>query len=435
MTDGGPWRAFDEPLRRFAGSEQFADALALAIMGTAFGAFAIIQVIGWPGLVGALGALVVLASVSFVGRRDRVEWHGLLPISLIVFVGWCAVSGLWSANPGTTLASALYQWSWAFLAIYLALVRDTGQLVRTVGDVLRFLLSFSMALEVFSGLLSTQPVHYLGVSGTIAHGGPIEGIFGTRNALALVSVIALVTFFVEWRTRSVRRGTAAYSLVIAAASAALSKSPVAVVVLVLVAASALFLWLLRSIRHERARFSVQIVLAGVTVAAGIAAWILRDSIIALLDARSTLLVRHELWIHMWVLSKERPLTGWGWTGLWHGQELPYNIINALSTVPHPNGLNAYLDVLLQLGIAGVLIFGVLTVLALGRSWLVASNLPHVIHIWTPLVLITLLATSAAESSILVDYGWVLLVICTVNAAQNMSWRSALPRATRPLRAR
>jgi hypothetical protein len=108
-------------------------------------------------------------------------------------------------------------------------------------------------------------------------------------------------------------------------------------------------------------------------------------------------------------------------------------VNALSDLPHPTGLNAYLDVLLQLGVAGILIFGVMIVLALGRSWLVASNKRSIIHIWTPLVLIALLATSATESSILVDYGWVVLVICTVNASQNMSWRSALPRTTRPLR--
>ena len=47
--------------------------------------------------------------------------------------------------------------------------------------------------------------------------------------------------------------------------------------------------------------------------------------------------------------------------------------------------------------------------------------------------VALLATSATESSILVDYGWVMLVICIVNASQNMSWRSALPRTARQLR--
>jgi len=432
VTDGR-WTPFTDLLREVLASSRFANAVSLAIVGTAFSTFAVLQVMAWPGLAGALAVLVAAAIASFLARRDRIHWHGLLPISLLAFVAWCALSAIWGANRGTTLASALYQCTWAFLAIYLALVRDTIQVVRIVGDVLRFLLTVSLALEVFSGVISSVPVHYLGVSGSIAQLGPIQGIFGTRNALALVSVIAVVTFFVEWRTRTVRRIVAFASIALALAMVGLSHSPVALVVLVIVAASAAFLWLLRSIRSENARFATQIVLAVVTTAAAVTAWIFRDQIIALLDARGTLLVRHQLWIHMWVLIKERPLLGWGWTGLWRGDELPYDIVNALSDIPHPNGLNAYLDVLLQLGWAGALVFGVLIVLALGRSWLVASNKRNIIHAWTPLVLIVLLATSATESSVLVDYGWVLLVICTVNASQNMSWRSALPRAARPLR--
>ncbi|HEY0248872.1 MAG TPA: O-antigen ligase family protein [Gryllotalpicola sp.] len=427
MTRAERWHAFDAPLRHLFASGRFSNALSLVIVGTSFSTFAILRVMGWPGLVGVLGTLVLLASASFVAHRDAIEWHGLLPVSLLVFVGWCAISLFWSDYRGAALSSLLYQWSWTFLAIYLALVRDTIQVVRVVGNVLRFLLTVSLALEMFSGLVASEPVHYLGVSGTIASLGPIQGIFGSRNALALVSVIAAVTFFVEWRTRSVTRGTAAYSIPLALLSVLLSRSPVAVVVLVLVVVGALFLTLLRSIADERRRFSVQLTLAVVTAAAALTAWLLRDPIIALLDARSMLRVRHELWIQMWELSANKPLIGWGWTGIWRNNELPYAIVNALTGSEHPNGLNAYLDVLLQLGLAGVLIFGVLVVLAIGRSWLVASNKRSVVHTWAPLVLLALLATSATESVALIDYGWVLLVVCTVNASQNMSWRNALPR--------
>lgn len=428
MTAIGRWRAFETPMRNFFGSGRFSNSLSLVIVGSAFSTFAILRVMSWPGLVGVLGTLVALATVSFIARRDRIELHGILPVSLLVFVAWCAGSAFWSENPGTTVVSSLYQLAWAYLAIYLALVRDTIQVVRVVGDVLRFLLTGSLALEVFSGLVATEPVHYLGVSGTIAHLGPIQGIFGSRNALALISVIAVVTFFVEWRTRSVTRARAAYSIPLALISLVLSGSPVAAVVIVLVAVGALFLTLLRRIRDERRRFTVQLSLAGVTVAAAIVAWVLRDPIIALLDARNMLSVRHALWIQMWIMTGSRPLLGWGWTGIWRADEWPYQVINSLSPTPHSNGLNSYLDVLLQLGWAGVLVFGVLIALAAGRSWLVASNKRSVIHTWTPLILIALLATSATESVALVDYGWLLLVICTVNASQNMSWRSALPHA-------
>jgi hypothetical protein len=32
----------------------------------------------------------------------------------------------------------------------------------------------------------------------------------------------------------------------------------------------------------------------------------------------------------------------------------------------------------------------------------------------------------AESSLLIESGWLLLVLCSVKAAQGMSWRNALP---------
>jgi hypothetical protein len=52
----------------------------------------------------------------------------------------------------------------------------------------------------------------------------------------------------------------------------------------------------------------------------------------------------------------------------------------------------------------------------------------VVYVWAPLVLVALLATSVFESSILVEGGWLLLVVCTVKASQGLSWRNALPRS-------
>jgi exopolysaccharide production protein ExoQ len=45
--------------------------------------------------------------------------------------------------------------------------------------------------------------------------------------------------------------------------------------------------------------------------------------------------------------------------------------------------------------------------------------------------VVLLATSAAESTVLVEFGWLLLLVCAVKAAQGMSWRSALRRHEPP----
>ena len=98
---------------------------------------------------------------------------------------------------------------------------------------------------------------------------------------------------------------------------------------------------------------------------------------------------------------------------------------------HQTGLNAYLDVYFQVGLIGFLACLALVLLAFVRSWLLASNKRSLVYVWAPLVLVTLLVTSAAESTILFEFGWLLLVICAVKAAQGLSWRSALPHKPHP----
>jgi O-antigen ligase len=413
-------------IRTFFESAQLANALSLTIVGTAFATYAIRSMAGWAGLLSILGTLGLLAAGSTIARRRAIEWEGLLPISILAFVGWCGVSIIWSGYQWATLAAVIYQVVFAFLAVYLALVRDSIQVVRTVGDVLRVLLSVSLALEVLSGLLIDMPIKFLGIEGDLAQGGPIQGIFGSRNQLGLVALIALVTFLVELRTRSVLRGRAAFSIALAAVCVLLSSSPVIAVVLVLVLVAVLALYLLRKVKTVEHRLYWQIALGVFALAAGITAWLVRVRIVELLSAGNVLKVRYDVWIQMWNLIPANQLQGWGWIGFWRGGIPPYAIIDANTGAPHENGLNAYLDVYLQVGLIGLILFVALVVLTFSRSWLLASNKRSVIYVWPPLVMVALMATGMAESSLLIESGWLLLVLCSVKAAQGMSWRNALP---------
>src|SRR3954469_14198598 len=173
----------------FLGSARFNSVLSLVAVGVGFSTHTIRALIGWPGLTGALAVLVILSALSFIAQRHLVEWHGLLPVTIIAFVGWCALSIFWSDYQWATAGGVVYQLSFAFLALYIALVRDAIQIVRVVGDVLRFLLAVSLSLEVVSGLLLDLPIKFLGIQGNIALGGPIQGLFGSRNQLSIVALI------------------------------------------------------------------------------------------------------------------------------------------------------------------------------------------------------------------------------------------------------
>ena len=53
-----------DALRRVLASPKFAAALTLAILATAFGTHLLRSVMGWPGLIGILVGLIVLAVVT-----------------------------------------------------------------------------------------------------------------------------------------------------------------------------------------------------------------------------------------------------------------------------------------------------------------------------------------------------------------------------------
>ncbi|WP_104196549.1 O-antigen ligase family protein [Cryobacterium sp. M15] len=419
-----------DALRRVLASPKFAAALTLAILTTAFGTHLLRSVMGWAGLIGILGGLIVLAVLSLLARRPIVEWHGLLPISIIVFVAWCTLSGVWSGYVSETIIGVSYQITVGFLAIYVALVRDTFQVVRATGDVLRALLALSIVLEVLSGLLLDLPIAFLGVAGNIDQLGPIQGVFGSRNVFGLITLIAAVTFYVELRARSIPRGLGIGSMWLAGICLVLTRSPVIVVVAICVTVAALALYGLRRAPVDGRRMLQLGLLSAALVAAG-AAWLGRITIIDALNAGSEFEVRYSLWSEMWRLVDLHPLEGWGWAGFWPRDVTPYGWIEFTTGRLHATGLNAYLDVYFQVGLIGFLAFLALVLLAFVRSWLLASNKRSLAYVWAPLILVTLLVTSAAESTILFEFGWLLLVICSVKAAQGLSWRNALPHKPHP----
>ncbi|BDI21637.1 O-antigen ligase [Herbiconiux sp. L3-i23] len=411
-------------LRAVLESAAFSASLTLTTIATVFLSHAIRSVIGWPGLIACLSVLVVLAGSVLVVRRDQFEWQGILPVSLLAFVGWSALSLIWSQYQWATLSGIVYQLAVGLLAVFVALARDLIQIVRAFGDVLRTLLAASLVVEVLSGIIFDVPIRFLGVTGSLANGGPIQGLMGSRNMLGVVTLIAVITFFVEASTRSVRRNTAIASLILAGIVFVFTSSPVASLVGVVVSLAAIALILVRRAPKEN-RPAWQFGFGGLAVVGGIAAWFLQTPLINAFNARGELLVRLDLWRQTWTLTSANFTEGWGFVGSWRPDLLPFIALRSANGRLPTSALNAYLDVWFQLGVVGFALFVAFLGLALVRAWIVASNRRGVTHTWPALVLVALAAISMAESSALVEYCWFLLVICAVKAAQELSWRRGL----------
>lgn len=405
-------------------SAALARAFTLTVFATAFGGFAITAVAGAVTLATIVAGLCALGLAILVARRDEIELVRLAPTTLVLLVAWAGISAFWSAAPATALAGWAQLAGLAVLAVVIGHVRDALQTVRALGDVLRWLLGISLALEVLSGILLDLPIPFLGIQGAIAELGPVQGLFGTRNALGFVTVIALITFLVEFRTQSVGSGVAIGSVVLGGILAALSGSPTVIVVALVTAAASLALWGVRRVSPARRR-AVQVALGvGVVVAIGVAS-AARAPLIAALGAENDLETRTRVWTRVLDVADIRPVQGFGFFGAWDPDAIPFALVNLADGTVNASALNAYLDVLLQLGWVGLLLFLALGGLALARGWLVAGERRSVVHAWAPLTLVALLTVSLFESFTLTGPGWLLLALCAVRAGQSRSWRERL----------
>ncbi|WP_353112106.1 O-antigen ligase family protein [Microbacterium sp.] len=414
------------PVRLLASAE-FARAYTLVVLVATFAALPIERL---TSHVTSVTIVVVLAAVGVAvlfARREELSLLRLAPTSLIGFVVLALLSVFWSSAGGATLTGWATMFGYAVLAITVGHVRDTLQTVRAIGDVLRWLLGASLLLEIIAGVLLDTSIPLLGIEGNIAGGGSLQGIFGTRNMLGFIAVIALITFVIEWRTQSVTPALAVCSVALGAFLALRSASPTVIVLAAAVGVATLALTIVRHAPAER-RSLVQWVLGGVVAVGLIAALVLRHQIIRVLDAGSDFSMRADLWNSILDFVGQQPVIGWGWMGGWPPTQFPYLYINILLDQQHRSALNAYFDVVLQLGAAGLILFLLLGGVAVVRSWLVASVRRSVVYAWTPLVLVTLAVDSMFESFTLVGVGWFMLVLCALRAGQTRSWRENIDAA-------
>ncbi|HWV49050.1 MAG TPA: O-antigen ligase family protein, partial [Microbacterium sp.] len=216
-------------LATLLGSVEMARAFTLTSLLAVFGSFAIARMSSPVTLATIVLILCAVGVAILVVRREELSLLRLAPSSLLAFLALALISVIWTTDRSDTVFGWLSLLGYAVLAITIGHIRDTLQTVRAIGDTLRVLLSISLGLEILSGILLDLPIAFLGIEGTLASGGPIQGIFGTRNMLGFVAVIALITFVIEWRTQSVTSPVAVPSIALAGFLALLSASPTVLV--------------------------------------------------------------------------------------------------------------------------------------------------------------------------------------------------------------
>ncbi|TXK16268.1 O-antigen ligase [Homoserinibacter sp. GY 40078] len=395
--------------------------------------------IGWWGW-GALAAvLVVAAVVELVRMRANLR---RLPIGVAAFLVLITLSIAWSAYPGTTAIAAVLTVAQAAAATFIALALSGEEVLETLSDALRWVLGLSLVFELFVAVAIRRPVLPFWVDysdlekipaafywsrNLLLEGGRIQGIVGNANLLGMLALLALIVFVLRVLARRGSPPWGWFWIAAAVAVLALTRSSTVLVAGVAVALAAVLLLVVRR-TSGAARVAAHLVGLGVAVAAVVTAIIAREPLLGLLGKSSDLTNRLEIWDIVAGLAVQRPVAGWGWVSYWNPFVEPFDGLVVIRGVTYLQAHNAWLDVFLQLGVIGLVVFGLVVLGALVRSWGMAAEIGRIrvapsLLSWPEtaawfLLLVALLVRSLAESRLLIELDFVLLIVIAVKTG----WR-------------
>jgi O-antigen ligase len=381
---------------------------------------------GWGVVV-----LAILAAWIVVAVRHRLDLRRI-PIALGSLLALMAASIVWSFYPGVTALGLLATAATAFVGIIMAHTVSLEQLLRALGTALRWILGLSLAFELVVAALFQRPVLPLWVSydepiprpfywsrGLLFDGGRIQGLPGNANLLAFAALLAVIVFAIQLAERRVSLvagwgwlGAALLALALTRSSTVLMAGLAALIALaVLVAARRL---------TARGRVALYGLTALAAAGAVTLAIVFRETLLDLVGRSDDLTGRLDIWAAVIGLIEQKPVLGWGWVSYWAPWVEPFNNLVIINGVTYLQAHNAWLDVVLQLGVVGIAVFTILIVTTGARvlSWSVDAPLGDTaptssLRLLPALLLTVLVVQSLAESRLLVEAGLVLLVYLSV----------------------
>ena len=416
------------------------------------------NLLGWWGF--AAVALVVIGGAVALLLAERPAWRWRrVPKSTIAFLIVAVLSIAWSYYPGASALGVAITLVTTLVAVALVLCLTWDRFVRALGGAIKWVLGLSIVFELWVAIFVREPVlpnfpdfdpgagtlpkAFYWSRGLLFDGGPIEGIVASRNILGMVALLGLIVFGALLAAGSIRRAHGIGWLVVSGGVMLLTRSATVILVGVLVLAALGFAMWARRVGPDRRR-GVYWAAAGALVASVALLVVFWGALLEIFGKSEDLTGRFDIWSAVVGLAAQRPWFGWGWVGYWAPWVEPFDGLAVRNGVEYLQAHNAWLDVWLQLGVVGVIAFASIVIGALWRSWFLAvdrprdetgSPLPHTAASFVPLLLlVALIGQSLAESRLLIESGWLLLIAIAWSTKQRQWDPEPIPAAPPPVRA-
>lgn len=308
----------------------------------------------------------------------------LLPL-LVLFA---PLTTLWSLTPDETISSAIALIGTTVLGFYFASRFTVREQLRLLGwsFVLILILSF-----LFIVLMPQYGIEH-GV-----HAGAFRGVFTHKNTFGkflVLSVILFLTLVLVEKPKNI--AVFRFGLVMSFVLLPLSRSSSSFL-------NACFLAVLAFLLYRILHFKVKVLIPSVILII-LSIWAfsfisqeVAETFAGFFGKDLTLTGRTEIWGDVIKKIQERPLQGYGFSSFW--AQSPEDILRTFGWLP-PNAHNGFLDLALDLGITGLLLYCLISLRILVKSFFLSRR----IHIdseafWPSIFFMFTLLTNLTESGL------------------------------------
>ncbi|WP_375387213.1 O-antigen ligase family protein [uncultured Amnibacterium sp.] len=382
--------------------------------------------LSWWGFSAVSLVLLVLSVIMIVQerralRRLLLSWSA---VPVLAFTAICLLSTAWSNYPLVTALACLIQIGTSTIGLAVLLSGPPRHIVFVFGLMLHVHLVLALLFEVGVALSpagqilplwtnygANVPGAYYWSQGLIFQGGRIQGIVANANLTCFIALLALILLAALVRARAIRPLLLIPAVVVDVLAIALTRSATVLIAGGLVLVTALIVLGYRRF-GRRGRIALGVVAVGTVAAVGLGSSRLFAPLLRVLGKGDDFTGRFEIWRLVWEKAQERPALGWGWISYWAPWVDPYRRLVIRDGVQYLQAHNAYLDVVLQVGLPGQVALVAIVGSVVHRSLRLA--LVPAPYTALPLLLVVALLTQAlAESRLLIEGNWALLVMLAV----------------------
>jgi exopolysaccharide production protein ExoQ len=362
-------------------------------------------------------ALVFLATflldLSHFGQGIRALFR--TPALLFLVFLACA-SFLWADLPGLVLRRTVGVLGTTYFGLILATRLDFEQQLILLRRIARIAAAMTIAAWVLGHFMGADLV--TGAT-TVISGHPIEidagawrGIFNHKNGLGAMMALAIL---VEWHIPAQTWFSKTWKAIWMCAYAALLLLSNSITSIVAAGLTILLMVTVKTFRQQY-RLLVPLLLL-VTMFSGALIALNAGSVTGALGRSANLSGRGALWHWVAVMILKKPYLGYGFSGFWKGASERSQIVETLIGWSPIYAHNGYLEIMLSLGFAGLLLFLWMAATGMRRVMIHASTPQSIQDLWPLAFLAFFLIHNLGECTILWQNNleWAIFVATVVGA--------------------